>query len=233
MHKNAICLFGGLWLLTGCELSVGNSNDQDEPHYAFDFEQSDHGWQAGFSDYPKDNADIYELASGRKALPSDAQKQGFMLSGHNRSDDLFMYLKGQFTGLAASSRYQANIQLTLLTSAGEGCAGAGGAPGESVWVKFGFAETEPKQVDYYLNQDKGNQGNSGKNANIIGNVAASGANCEGSQYVEKRLASTALTQLQFTTNSDGSIWLFVGTDSGYEGKTTLYYDKIDIQLKRL
>lgn len=233
MHNKAIFLLTGALLLSGCELDVGSSNNKDNPSYTFDFEQSDHGWQAGFSDYPSDNAVIYELASGRKALPTDAQKQGFMLSGHNRSDDLFMYMKGKFTGLEASSRYQANVQLKLLTNAGEGCMGIGGAPGEAVWVKFGFGETEPKQVDYYLNLDKGAQNNNGKNANIIGNVAASGANCEGSKYVEKSLLSTDQTQLEFTTNSDGTIWLFIGTDSGFEGKTTLYYDKIDIQLKRL
>ncbi|WP_102796246.1 hypothetical protein [Bowmanella denitrificans] len=220
-------------LLGGCKLDLSSDGNKEDPAFSFDFEQNDHGWSAGFSDYPPDDPDTHELSSGLKALPTDSQKQGFMLSGHNRSDDLFMYIKGKFTGLEPSSRYQASISVNLLTNAGEGCMGIGGAPGESVWMKFGFGEQEPKQADYYLNLDKGAQNNNGKNAKIIGDIAASGANCEGSKYVEKVLASNNDSRIEFTTNQDGSIWLFVGTDSGYEGKTTLYYDKIDIQLKRL
>lgn len=220
-------------LLSGCEIDFSSGGNKDNPVYNFDFEQSDHGWKAGFSDYPPDDPDIYELSSGLKTLPTDSQKQGFMLSGHNRSDDLFMYIKGKFTGLEPSSRYQANIRINLLTNAGEGCVGIGGAPGEAVWMKFGFGEQEPRQTDYYLNLDKGSQNNNGKHAKIIGNIAASDANCEGSKYVEKVLASTEENQIEFTAGSDGNIWLFVGTDSGFEGKTTLYYDKIDIQLQRL
>ncbi len=220
-------------LLGGCELDLNSGGNKEDPVYSFDFEQSDHGWKAGFSDYPPGDPDIHELSSGLKPLPTDSQKQGFMLSGHNRSDDLFMYIKGNFTGLEPSSRYQADISVNLLTNAGEGCMGIGGAPGEAVWMKFGFGEQEPRQADYYLNLDKGVQNNNGKNAKIIGDIAAKDANCEGSKYVEKVLASTSDSRIEFTTGSDGSIWLFVGTDSGFEGKTTLYYDKIDIQLQRL
>ena len=33
-----------------------------------------------------------------------------------------------------------------------------------------------------------------------------------------------------TSNEDGSIWVIIGSDSGFEGSTTVYYDSIDIRL---
>jgi hypothetical protein len=32
------------------------------------------------------------------------------------------------------------------------------------------------------------------------------------------------------TASDGSLWIAIGTDSGFEGITTLYYDRIAVTL---
>jgi hypothetical protein len=31
-----------------------------------------------------------------------------------------------------------------------------------------------------------------------------------------------------TSDKDGSIWVIIGSDSGFEGATTLYYDAIEI-----
>ncbi|GAB3032250.1 hypothetical protein [Bowmanella dokdonensis] len=219
--------------LSACQLDLGSDDDGNrDKALNFDFEQTSHGWMAGFSDYPADNADSYELESGLKTLPTDSQKQGFMLSGMNRSDDLFMYIKGKVTGLEPSTRYIATLDMTFLSNAGEDCVGVGGAPGESVYVKFGFGENEPRQVDYYLNLDKGNQSNGGQNANVIGNVAAEHSDCSGEVFASKRLQTTSQNRLEFTSTAEGSIWLFIGTDSGYEGLTTVYIDSLGMALLR-
>jgi hypothetical protein len=33
-----------------------------------------------------------------------------------------------------------------------------------------------------------------------------------------------------TASSAGDLWLLVGTDSGYEGTTSLYYQRIEVEL---
>lgn len=225
----ALCCLG---LIQGCNSDV-NINLPDEPlTFNSDFETGAQGWVAGFSDYPSDYEDlsIYELASGVMSLPEDTTKHAFYLAGHNRSDDLFMFIKTKATGLQASTRYVANINIALLSSAGDNCFGIGGSPGNSVFVKFGFAEIEPQQADYYLNVDKGNQAVGGANAHVLGNIAVAGAECESETFSTKVIESTNDNQLAFTSNADGSIWFFVGTDSGHEGMTKLYYDNLSITL---
>ena len=102
-----------------------------------------------------------------------------------------------------------------------------------MYVHFGFADIEPKQVGYNLNVAKGNQSQDGTNSKVQGNIAVKDLPCDGSKFQSKTLTSTSNTSLQFTTQSDGSVWIFAGTDSGYEGKTTLYYQSIELELKPL
>ena len=47
----------------------------------------------------------------------------------------------------------------------------------------------------------------------------------GEEYALMTLDSEGRT---FTANSDndGSVWMIIGTDSGFEGPTTVYYDRI-------
>ena len=40
--------------------------------------------------------------------------------------------------------------------------------------------------------------------------------------------NNASSSFQITTDATGEIWLVVGSDSGFEGTTTLYYTQIDV-----
>jgi hypothetical protein len=227
--KRLAFVVGASWLLlSGCNMELLPRQDKA---FNFDFNAGAQGWTAGFSDYPADNAAIYQLASGIRTLPGDAAKTGFYLSGMNRSDDLFMFLKNQFGGLEPSTKYYARVRLTFLSSAGAGCAGVGGAPGESVYLKFGYGDKEPKQDGYYLNIDKGQQSQSGTQAKVIGDIAAAGAACDGSGFAEKTVQTTTSQRIPLYSNGQGKVWVFVGTDSGYEGLTSLYYKSIEIALE--
>lgn len=217
-----------LALMTGCEI-----DDLSDDNYHYDFNLGSQGWQVGYSDYPADyeNIEIYQLQHGIRPLPQGFSGQGLMISGHNRSDDLFMFMKRKISGLQPSSRYTAKLKLNLLSNAGVGCMGIGGSPGESVYLKFGYADIEPKQVGYYLNVPKGNQAENGSQAKVIGNLATEGANCEATLYKDKTIETSSVQTLNFTSDANGTIWLFIGTDSGFEGLTTLYYRTVEIQLK--
>jgi len=46
----------------------------------------------------------------------------------------------------------------------------------------------------------------------------------------KELESAASPPLTVMPNPDGSVWLLMGTDSGFERRTSLYYTRVSVQL---
>ena len=115
-------LLGSMLSLTSCDIDYASDTD-----YYYDFRQGSQQWQAGFSDYSSDNADIYQLDSGLRPLPTGFSGTGYYLQGMNRSDDLFMYLKRQISGLQPTTSYQLAVSVRLRTDAGANCVGVGGA----------------------------------------------------------------------------------------------------------
>lgn len=226
---NSSVLAIGLLLLAGCDNELRLGSPQTEK-FSYDFNLGIQNWQVGYADYPTEHQDIYELKNGMRPLPSGFSGQGLMVSGHNRSDDLFMFIKRRVTGLTPSTRYSAQLKMNLLSNIGPGCMGIGGAPGEAVFMKFGYGEKEPKQDGFFLNIPKGNQANSGSQAKVIGHFAVEGATCDGDIYKNKLMETTKEQQLEFTSGADGSIWLFIGSDSGFEGLTTMYYRSVELTL---
>ena len=137
-----------------------------------------------------------------------------------------MFLKVQITGLKPTTAYKAGFHVEFATNESKACVGIGGAPGESVWVKTGASAIEPQPLlqsngQFLMNIDKGNQAVGGKDAIVIGTIENSPTDCVHLVYETKRLDSAA----PFTVRTDatGSLWLLVGTDSGFEGATSLYY----------
>ena len=53
----------------------------------------------------------------------------------------------------------------------------------------------------------------------------------GTTFELMTLDTTGLN-LTAATDESGTLWVFVGTDSGFEGATTLYYNTIDVQVGR-
>ncbi len=210
--------------------------ESPRPGLDFDFSDGAQGWTAQFADYPPGD-DAYELASGYRRLPSPLNTRGgFFISGANYSDDLFMYLKRHVTGFEANANYQVSFIVEFATDVPTGCGGVGGQPGEGVFVKAGASTVEPTPfVDQNgwlrMNIDKGNQSRGGVNALVIGNVANSTL-CEQNirRYEIKQLRSPRA--LLVTTDGAGSAWLFVGTDSGFEAVTSLYYTRITAEFSK-
>ena len=201
--------------------------------FEYAFENDAEGWTAGFADLPMDyDPAIYELDSSHRALPDGLEGSGIYIQGHNRSDDLFMYLKRQVEGLEPSAVYTVSASIDLATNVPLAMVGIGGSPGESVFVKAGASMVEPAAVTgsnnhLRMNIDKGNQSTGGSAMKVVGNVA--NPDVIGDEYRIKTLASGP-EFLNVETDSEGRAWLIVGTDSGFEGLTRLYYDQISFTL---
>jgi hypothetical protein len=194
--------------------------------YQFDFSQSDYGWSGDFADYPVGDSIAYGLYFGYDPLPSYlGDTKGLKISGTNHSDDLFMFVKRKIDGLKPNTTYEVAYQIKFATNAPRDEVGVGGSPGESVYLKAGAAPFRPAKVEvdgyYQMNIDKGNQLSGGHHMVLIGNVASQDKGHDFS-VVERNND----TSVRATTNAHGELWLIVGTDSGFEGTTTLYYTSI-------
>jgi hypothetical protein len=222
-------------------LSFGCKDDDDfvnpDSSFSFDFEQSAEGWEGGMADYPKDwDKSRFEFQFERASLPESVGEDGMamMISGRNISDDLFMFMKKQVTGLEPNHTYNATFQIELASSYPEESVGIGGSPGGSVYLKAGGSTIEPMPIEVEgagnnirMNIDKGGQSEGGEDMVVLGNIGI-----PGNEFVYQLIErSNPQNPVPITTDSNGNLWLIIGTDSGFEGTTTLYYNTVEVELK--
>jgi hypothetical protein len=223
------------WSLVACD-SDDAGPGQPKTEHVYRFEENMEGWVGDFADLPVEGQDIYELEVGHGQLPEETGKaeSAIMMKGHNRSDDLFMFLKRKIDGLKPSTTYHLVFDLEIASQYPEESMGIGGSPGASVYLKAGATVTEPEAVveeegieDYLrMNIDKGNQAQDGEDMFGIGTIGI-----EGEEFRYELISrGNADRPFPITTDADGSIWLIVGTDSGFEGLTVLYYNQIKVTL---
>lgn len=233
---SAVILVSG-FLLSGCSSNFGT--DGEISFYEYNFDKQPDSWSALFSNYNVGEEDRFELESGYRSLPAplDTSRTGFLLSGRNLSDDLNMYLKHQITDLEPEQTYELTFEVSFATDAPSGCAGVGGPPGEGVSVHVDAKSTEPERVveqqpnrSYYrLNwaEEYDGDGQNWYRATEIGDVANS-RNCEeGREYEIKQVSSGPR---EVTTDTEGRLWLLIGTRSGFEATTALFYTDILVRL---
>ncbi|TFE25979.1 copper amine oxidase N-terminal domain-containing protein [Cohnella luojiensis] len=211
-----------------------NTEVRDSITVSYNFSEGNDGWKGDFADLPVDyNKDIYELQYARELLPlGDANKTnyGLKLKGVNRSDDLFMFLTRKVDDLKPNTAYQVKLDFGMYTSESGGMMGVGGSPSEAVKVKAGVINKEPAAIQkddggslyYRMNIDKGIQSESGADAKVLGDITKPDSGKEGYQRVNFSYSAAV------TTNAKGDLFLLIGTDSGYEGLTTLYFDDIKL-----
>jgi len=199
---------------------------------SFDFSEDQHGWQADFADYPATEEDSigYELKFEYTNRPANlGSGKSILLSGNNHSDDLFMFMKKKITGLAPATDYNIFFDVELASNAPTGAVGIGGAPGESVFLKAGACYQEPKKLiddnKYVLNIDKGNQLTEGEDMIVLGHIGVAPTT---TAYTIINRTNASSEPFKARSNSMGELWLIVGTDSGFEGTTAVYYTKINV-----
>lgn len=203
--------------------------------YQSSFQRDGDGWVAGITDYGTAQDSIMQFKSALSGLPVplDTTRKSLMLESMNRSDDAFMFIKKKVTGLQPNKDYSLLFEIELASKYGTNSIGIGGSPGGSVYLKAGASPVEPvkelKDGFYSLNVDKGAQNNDGTAAILLGNIGA------GDDVTNYKLITRSNADKPFTakTNAQGELWLLVGTDSGFEGLTTLYYSSIKVTTKSI
>lgn len=234
---SSIALFILLYasILAGCDTT---DSDGDRTMTTNNFESGTEGWEGAFADYPI--GDDLELIFERTLLPEplDRDRYALLLGGTNTSDDLFMFLKREITGLEPGRRYRVDFSAILASKAPQESVGIGGSPGASVFLKAGAVGFEPMPVEifddtfengfYRVNFEKGNQSEIGEDAVSMGTVGH-----DGSEFIYQLIERSSAEPIEVTSSQTGSIWVWIGTDSGFEGRTELYYDQVTIELTPL
>ena len=225
-----------LILIMGC-----SGGYEQEYQFDYTFEEDEQGWTAGFADLPADyDQELYQLESGWGELPSGLEGFGIYLYGQNSSDDLFMFLKVQVEGLKPKTAYQVDFSIDLASNTPEGLMGIGGSPGESVFVKAGVTTDEPLIVTddqgwLRMNIDKGNQASEGEDMINLGTLANPNIDLDtftGDEYATMTLTSEGRS-FDVLSDDQGKVWLIAGTDSGFEGPTGVYYDRIAVRFTEI
>lgn len=215
-------------------LSCTNENEVDWTSKTIDhnFNSSTTDWIGGFADYPEGVEEDWGFSVTHSPLPSplDTTKKGVRISGSNHSDDLFMYLTRKVSMPKPDQLYKGTFEVEFATNAAEESVGVGGSPAHSIYVGIGLTSVEPKKVldstdgHYRMNISKIQQAGDGEDMKVIGDVS------NGKPESEYTLV-TRTGEFTGKTDADGNLWIIVGTDSGFEAVTTLYYTRIKVELQ--
>ncbi len=237
--------------ITAVLLVIGTSCNNDDPWSDFergsemtaedngvifkqDFTVGQGGWEAIFAEYPKADKAFYELKSGKSQLPSplDQNKTAFMLSGNNHSDALQMFVAKQFTGLDPATGYSVKVKVELASKYPDGSVGIGGSPANSVHLVThicrGGYQLDPgdDKTNVQLKFNKNSE--NGYDYLELGDIAIPADKNE-YQLIQRECVSENIVK----ADEAGRIWAVVGTWSGFEGITTLYYTNIQIKFTKV
>ena len=196
----------------------------------FDFSTGSAAWSGAIADYTASTAPI-DVVWAHAALPAPLTGSGLRLSGTNRSDDLFIYVKRQVGGLQPGRSYDVAMQVRLATGAPSGCVGVGGAPGEGVWVHAGATTSEPRTVlqgaqDFRVNIDRGNQAVGGSQGVVMGTIANGNPDCQQRRFSTKLLSTHGPHAV--AADGEGRVWLHAGIDSGFEAYSEIYLQSLSV-----
>jgi hypothetical protein len=196
----------------------------------FDFNDGENGWKHGFSQYSitGDSAEAELKYAYADKPPSLPEGKSLMLSGKS-SSELFMFIKKELTDLRPETDYTITLNVEVASSA---ASQSNNPVSPSVFLKVGAVSYEPqtfKTADKVLiNVDKGAEDEDGSEMLNIGNII--GANSFDYNLTLKSSSSKNPTPILARTDSNGSLWIIVGTDSNFQGTTTVFYSKVNVIL---
>jgi hypothetical protein len=209
---------------------------------SFTFQRGSAGLLAAFTDYSL-QTDGFNFLAEVRSLPKEvdavsANRKAFFLQANNHSDDIFMYLKGLLSsadGLKPGRIYKLTFDIELASNSRD-CVGIGGSE-DAVWLKAGGSTLEPVPTllgdDYVsINIDKGDQMQGGRNLSFVKSIFNGQACEEPARYVLLRFTHTHPFPIR-ATEFDAQLWFAVGTESGFEGMTGVYYYSITVSAQRV
>jgi hypothetical protein len=202
----------------------------------FNFANGTEGFAVDIADYrpgmETGSTGINLVIDSRALPPPLADKRGLFVGATNRSDDLFTFIWREVSGLAPGQQYRIDTELTIATNVPTDCVGVGGSPGEGVAIKTGAtpvfpqaAITPPPDGNIRVNfeKDRGPLAVGGNQVFTIGDFSGGQGTCNNGIYALKTLRAAEDRRPVITTDAFGRLWYVIGTDSGFESRTEIYY----------
>jgi hypothetical protein len=213
-------------------LSACDKDEKVNRDFSFNFKDGTEGWQSFFSDYPVGAETAFELQFEHSNLPAplDNSIPALKISGNNHSDDLLSFIYRKLDGLQPNKTYTATFDVQMASNAPTNSIGIGGSPDLAFGV--GGIATEPANTpdsDSWYRPNFTSQLQSRESNNTLQMAGTIGVGEDATDFTIISRDNKS-TPLRLTTNSNGEVWLMMGTDSGFEGTTTLYYTSIKIKL---
>jgi hypothetical protein len=209
-------------------------NQLEQVEFSFTFETDAEGWTGDFADYPSTDNDFFNLEFERTNLPAPLPEteQALRIAGSNLSDDLFMFIKKKVDNLPPNMDFDVIFDIEMASDEPTNAVGIGGPPGESVYIKAGVVLEEPQKEEtgsdfYQMNIDKGNQSQPGTDMQVLGHIGVTDTTTVFTLIDRDNISKP----FSFRTDDSGSAWICIGTDSGFEGRTELYYNRIKVTFK--
>src|SRR5438094_2143008 len=191
--------------------------------YSYDFSQGQQGWLGGDSEYAVAMATEVNFSVGMQASPIPPHQMALHVFGNNISDDLFVYVTKELTGLLPNRAYSVHVEATLISDTGN-------VGGSNHIIKLGASTVEPSSIvviedaaPYYrMNVDIGGPSTSGKNTVISGDLSGTGAPNPELELLTFKTPRPVVVQ----SDANGKLWLLIGVDSAFEVLTEVYYTEI-------
>lgn len=228
MNKLISLVFILLFVSIACEKNENLSRSFD-----FTFKNDNEGWQSFFSDYPQGSEALYELTFEYTSLPAplDTSVPAIMISGINHSDDLLSLIYRKFDGLQPNKKYAVTFEVTLASNVPDNSIGIGGAPDLAFGVGgISYETSNSVDLDGWHRPNFTSRLQSRESNDTLVMTGTIGA---GEDVIEYTLIhrNNKNNPVMVTANNKGELWLMMGTDSGFEGTTTLYYSLIRINIQ--
>jgi len=183
----------------------------------------------------------WRLQSGIFPLPDGLPGFGYLVQGTNHSDDLDMYLVRRFgpdQGFRPNSNYKVQVTVDLAGDAPRNAIGIGGDPELHVQAVLatGFVPTRFKVdsedwVRHLMPLESFPRTLVATNGVCDASEEATTDRCDLQSRIPFELKKGKPSSvLQVRTDSSGRFWLMVGSHSGFEGFTGIYYTRIQMRV---
>jgi hypothetical protein len=228
-----LAIVGLLVMMGACDTLGHSPSPREVVTVSFDEQPDD--WSVLFTNYVPDRLDDFDLESGYRSLPTplDTTASAFYLAGTNRSSALNMYLKHRVGGLKPETTYEVSFDVSFATEVPSNCAGIGSSPGEGVTVHATASTVEPRRDSLTtgsspytpLNLAQRYTDDHWYRDTQFGTIANS-RDCEDGYAFEMEHLRSDRSHARVTTDNTGHAWILVGTRSGFESRTRLYYTEV-------
>ena len=193
-----------------------------------EFETGTEDWIGDYALYNRKDTTEIAFLMEKDSLPAtiDSLKFSVRMEATNLSDSIFLFMKKKIIGLNPEKTYNVSFDINIGTNYPD----LADATGTKISLKAGASSTEPVKIlnaGYYnVSIKKGLWNVDGPEMVILGDIT-NGIGRATYQLVNRNSSSK---NISVKPDSNGVIWVYVGEDSGYKGKTVLYFDNIKVVL---